>query len=102
MLTGRTVQQRRILGTIEELLNVLGSLEVHGIAVDKIVVATPADRLSPTPFDVLSEVEKSSDIVVRFLSERLGLEDPSRMDAVAVGDAGTVARQAQVTAAVPH
>src|SRR5262249_41314021 len=79
MLRGRAIHQKPVLGTIEELHNVLGSLEVHGIAVDRIFVATAADRLSPCALATLSEVEKSSDIVVHFLWERLGFEDPSRM-----------------------
>jgi len=102
MLRGRAVQQRRILGTIEELHNVLGSLEVHGIAVDRIVVATAADRLSPRALDTLLEVEKSSDIVVHFLSERLGFEDSYRMPSVVSGREGTTAHREQAVASVPH
>ena len=45
--------------------------------VDKIVVATAADRLRPRALETLLEVEKSSDIVVQFLAERLGFEDSS-------------------------
>src|SRR6266496_1258736 len=102
MLRGRAVQQRRILGTIEELHNVLDSLEVHGIAVDRIVVATAADRLSPRALDTLLEVEKSSDIVVHFLSERLGFEDSYRMPSVVSGREGTTAHREQAVASVPH
>jgi len=75
MLRGRTLQQKPILGTPEELLTVLASLEVHGVAIDRIVVATTADRLSARALEILLEVEKTSDIVVQFLSERLGFED---------------------------
>jgi lipopolysaccharide/colanic/teichoic acid biosynthesis glycosyltransferase len=82
MLRGRAIQQRPILGTIEELPNVLGSLEVHGVTIDRIVVATTADRLSPRALESLLEVERSSDIVVQFLSERLGFEDLSRTSSV--------------------
>src|SRR5262249_2204073 len=57
--------------------DILRSLEVHGVAVNKIVVATAADRLQPRSLESLFEVEKSSDIVLQFLSERLGLEDVS-------------------------
>jgi lipopolysaccharide/colanic/teichoic acid biosynthesis glycosyltransferase len=82
MLRGRTLQQKPILGTTEELLTVLASLEVHGIAVDRIVVATTASRLSSRALEILLEMEKSSDIAVQFLSERLGFEDPFRMPSV--------------------
>ena len=76
-MRGRAIQQKPILGTVEELQNILQSLEVHGIAVDRIVVATAADRLRPRSLETLLEVEKSSNIVVHFLSERLGFEDCS-------------------------
>jgi lipopolysaccharide/colanic/teichoic acid biosynthesis glycosyltransferase len=103
MLQGRAIQQKPVLGTIEDLHNVLGSLEVHGIVVDRIVVATAADRLSPRALDTLLEVEKSSDIVVHFLSERLGFEDPSRLPPVILGqeDANTAPGEPAL-ASVPH
>src|SRR5262249_50256049 len=66
-LRGRTLQQKPILGPTEELLTILASLEVHGVAIDRIVVATTADRLSARALEILLEVEKSSDIVVQFL-----------------------------------
>src|SRR5262249_29673406 len=74
-MRGRTIQQKPILGTVQQLQNVLQSLEVHGVAVNRIVVATAADRLHPLSRKTLFEVEKSSDIVVQFLSEQLGFED---------------------------
>src|SRR5262249_26972143 len=61
-------------GTIEELRSILQSLEIHGVAVDRIVVATPADRLEPRSLTSLFELEKSSNIIVQFLSERLGFD----------------------------
>jgi lipopolysaccharide/colanic/teichoic acid biosynthesis glycosyltransferase len=77
-LRGRTVQQAPILGTTEELHTVLPSLEVHGVTVDRIVVAATTDQLSARALEILLEVERSSDIVVQFLSERLGFEDATR------------------------
>jgi len=74
-MRGRAIQQKPILGTVKELWDILQSLEVHGISVDRIVVATPADRLLPDALKTLLDLEKSSDIVVHFLSERLGFED---------------------------
>jgi lipopolysaccharide/colanic/teichoic acid biosynthesis glycosyltransferase len=74
-MRGRAIQQKPVLGSVEELQEILHSLEVHGVAVDKIIVATAADRLRPPALDKLLEIEKSSDIVVQFLSERLGFDD---------------------------
>jgi lipopolysaccharide/colanic/teichoic acid biosynthesis glycosyltransferase len=76
-MRGRTIQQKPVLGTIEELHEILQSLEIHGVAVDRIVVAIPSDRLRPHALDSLLDVEKTSNIVVDFLSERLGFEGVS-------------------------
>jgi lipopolysaccharide/colanic/teichoic acid biosynthesis glycosyltransferase len=76
---GRTIQQNPILGSIGELPEILQSLEVHGIFVNRIVVAIAAYRLSPRALQILLEVEQSSEIVVQFLSERLGLEQSSTL-----------------------
>ena len=77
-MRGRAIQQKPVLGTIEELPEILQSLEVHGVIVDRIVVATAADRLPPRALETLLEAEKSSSIVVQFLSEQLGFEDSSK------------------------
>jgi lipopolysaccharide/colanic/teichoic acid biosynthesis glycosyltransferase len=84
-MRGRAFQQKRILGTVEELQDILQTLEVHGVAVDRIVVATARDRLLPRALETLLEVEKSSNIVVHFLSERLGFEDSSQRSSVISG-----------------
>ena len=76
-MSGRAIQQKPILGTVEELQNILQSLEIHGVLVDRIVVATARDRLQPRALEALLEVEKSSNIAVHFLSERLGFQDSS-------------------------
>jgi lipopolysaccharide/colanic/teichoic acid biosynthesis glycosyltransferase len=71
-MRGRAIQQKPVLGTVEELKNVLQSLEVHGVAVDRIVVTIPADRMKPHCLHNLLEIEKTSDIAIQFLSECLG------------------------------
>jgi hypothetical protein len=67
---GRTIQKKRILGTVEELPDVLTSL--HGVTVDRIVVAIAPDRLPGRAMEILLDIEQSSDIAVHFLSEMLG------------------------------
>jgi len=74
-MRGRVIQQKPVLGTVEELQDILQTLEVHGLAIDRIVVATAADQLRPRSLETLLEVENASDIFVQFLSERLGFED---------------------------
>jgi lipopolysaccharide/colanic/teichoic acid biosynthesis glycosyltransferase len=73
-MRGRAIQQSPVLGTVEELQEILQSLEVHGVTVHRIVVTTAQDRLRPNSSETLLEVEKSSGIVVQFLSERLGFD----------------------------
>jgi lipopolysaccharide/colanic/teichoic acid biosynthesis glycosyltransferase len=84
-MRGRAIQQMPVLGAVEELQEILQSLEVHGVAVDRIVVTTSADRLQPGSLDKLLEIEKSSDIVVQFLSERLGFEGACQDEQVPSG-----------------
>jgi lipopolysaccharide/colanic/teichoic acid biosynthesis glycosyltransferase len=74
-MRGRTIHQKPILGAVDELPDILQSLEVHGVTVDRLIVATPTGRLSPRALKTLLDVENSSDIVVQFLSERLGFEN---------------------------
>jgi lipopolysaccharide/colanic/teichoic acid biosynthesis glycosyltransferase len=81
-MRGRAVQRKPVLGTVEELQEILQSLEVHGVVVDTIVVATAADQLRPRSRETLMEVERSSDIVIQFLSERLGFEGISQRPSV--------------------
>jgi lipopolysaccharide/colanic/teichoic acid biosynthesis glycosyltransferase len=80
-MRGRAILQKPVLGTVEELQDILQSLDIHGVAVDRIVVTSPADRLAPSTLENLSQVETSSAIIVQFLSERLGFgvvdESPS-------------------------
>jgi lipopolysaccharide/colanic/teichoic acid biosynthesis glycosyltransferase len=77
-LRGRVIHKKPILGTIEDLWDILQSLEVHGVTIDRIVVATPGERLRPQALKILLDLEKSSDIAVHFLSERLGFDNLSR------------------------
>jgi lipopolysaccharide/colanic/teichoic acid biosynthesis glycosyltransferase len=85
-MRGRAIQQKPILGTVEELPDILQSLEVHGVAIDRIVVTTPPDRLQPCSLDKLLEIEKLSDIVVQFLSERLGFEGVPQSRSILSGE----------------
>jgi lipopolysaccharide/colanic/teichoic acid biosynthesis glycosyltransferase len=100
-LRGRTVQQKPILGAIEELVTVLTSLEVHGVTIDRIVVATTAGRLSARALEALSEIENGSEIIVQFLSERLGFEDAVGMPLVFCDRERMIQRQQALTSA-PH
>jgi len=97
-MRGRAIQQKPVLGTIEELQDILETLDVHGVAIDRIVVTTPADRLQPRSLKTLFELEKSSNIIVQFLPERLGFEGVYQMPSVPSHERRAVASEQQVIA----
>jgi lipopolysaccharide/colanic/teichoic acid biosynthesis glycosyltransferase len=95
-LRGRVVHKKPILGTIGELWKVLESLEVHGVLINRIVVAMPAQKLSAHALKILMDLEISSDIVVEFLSERLGFETLAKVPSTSPIRAGTHSQAAFV------
>jgi lipopolysaccharide/colanic/teichoic acid biosynthesis glycosyltransferase len=72
-LRGRSLRFHEVLGTPEELLQVVNRLEVHGVALDRIVVMQSAEELSRRARDALLTVEQSTAIRVDWLVESLGL-----------------------------
>jgi len=97
-MRGRAIQQKPILGTVEELSDVLQALEVHGVAADRIVVTIPQDRIKPHSLQSLLEIEKTWDIAIEFLPERLGLEGEPQGRSVVPGQ---VRNSAPAQRAVP-
>lgn len=71
--SGRLLQQSRILGTPEEIADVLRTLDVHGVSVDRVVVMMPFARLSAAAQQALLEIEKTSSIHLDLFAERIGL-----------------------------
>ena len=49
--TGRLVQRHKILGSAEQIANVLLDLEVHGVPVSRVVVTVPFGELTPEARD---------------------------------------------------
>jgi lipopolysaccharide/colanic/teichoic acid biosynthesis glycosyltransferase len=74
--TGRLVQQHKILGAPEEVANVLQDLEVHGVSVDRIVVASAFEHLSSNAQKALLEIEQTSDIKLELFAEWTKLDVP--------------------------
>jgi lipopolysaccharide/colanic/teichoic acid biosynthesis glycosyltransferase len=75
--TGRFMQQYRILGVPDDIDGILKTLEVHGITVNRIVITTPFDALSPAAQEALLTIEKTSDTQLDFFAERLGFAERS-------------------------
>jgi lipopolysaccharide/colanic/teichoic acid biosynthesis glycosyltransferase len=70
---GRLFHTHPILGTPDELRTVLQRLEMHGVFINKIVVATPVARLSSEAQQALSRIAAQSDIIVDYFAERIAL-----------------------------
>jgi lipopolysaccharide/colanic/teichoic acid biosynthesis glycosyltransferase len=70
---GRFVRGHPILGTPEQIADTLRVLEIHGVFVDRIVVATAFEKLSSQAQDALLDIEKTTNISLEFLIEQMGL-----------------------------
>jgi len=78
-LRGRSLRLHKVLGRPEELPQVMAQLEVHGIALERIVVTQAFEELSRQAQDALLAVEQGSSVKVDWLIESLGLtESPAR------------------------
>jgi lipopolysaccharide/colanic/teichoic acid biosynthesis glycosyltransferase len=60
------------LGTPDELPQVIANLQVHGITVERVAVMQPMSRLSVLARDALLALERTSEVQVDWLIERLG------------------------------
>ena len=76
-LRGRRLRQYEILGTPEELPQILARLEVHGVIIERIVVMQPLRELSGPAAQAVLAVERGSGVQVDWMLERLGL-DPAQ------------------------
>lgn len=72
--TGRLVQQHEVLGRPEEVVSVLQDLELHGVFVNQIVLATAFTKLTPDARQALLEIQKSANVKLLFFAETLGLD----------------------------
>jgi lipopolysaccharide/colanic/teichoic acid biosynthesis glycosyltransferase len=73
--SGRLLQQHRILGVPEEIDAIIKTLDVHGMAVSRIIVTTGFAKLSPAAQRALLDIEKTSDVRLDLFAERIGLAE---------------------------
>ncbi|CAA2141150.1 sugar transferase [Hyphomicrobium sp. ghe19] len=71
---GRLVLRHQILGTPENVVEVVQRLSVHGVAINRLVITQAFDALAQEVRDALLHLEKTTIIVVDFIGERLGFE----------------------------
>ncbi|HEV2042296.1 MAG TPA: hypothetical protein VGT81_20020, partial [Casimicrobiaceae bacterium] len=70
---GRSVHGHPILGTAEQIAGALRGLEIHGVFVERIVVATTFEQLSPQARAALLDIKKTTNINLDFLIDHIGL-----------------------------
>ena len=71
---GRLVATHPVLGVPEDIEAILDSLEVHGLIIDRIVIAAPFLTLTALAREGLLRVERSRSLMLQFLVEDLGLD----------------------------
>lgn len=76
---GRLAASYPILGLADDVERVLQDLELHGTAIDRIVVTTTLSALSPAARAALLRIESGTPTRLEFLTENLGLEDGDRL-----------------------
>lgn len=80
---GLSVHSHPVLATPEKVVSALRRLELHGVFVDRILVAAPRDNLSFTAQDALSQIQETTIIRIEYLAERMGLQPLPARPAVA-------------------
>jgi lipopolysaccharide/colanic/teichoic acid biosynthesis glycosyltransferase len=109
---GTSLISHPVLGGPEEIAEILRRLEVHGVFVDRIVVAVPFAELADEARAALLGIEAEAPITLEFLDQTLGLDhrpppeaplapeprpDPGRRgDAAALVPAGSAASSPNV------
>ena len=80
---GLSVHSHPVLGTHEEIASTLRRLELHGVFVDRILVAAPRDDLSVPVREALSQIQETTTIDIEYLAERIGIQSPPAGSAAA-------------------
>ena len=74
---GRLVSRYPILGVADDVESIIDKLEVHGVNVDRIVVAVPFRSLSFETKEALTRLERRRCVSLQHLCEIVGLEEDS-------------------------
>ena len=77
-MRGRFMRMHKVLGRPENVQKILSELDLHGVAVERIIVMQPFEQLSKDAREALLAVERSSSIEVDWLVEILGLRGGGR------------------------
>lgn len=78
---GRTLRGIPVAGSIAALSAIADEYDVHGVAIDRILVAIPRHRLTPAHAAILAVECARLHIEPEFLEERMGLAAPAQRSA---------------------
>jgi lipopolysaccharide/colanic/teichoic acid biosynthesis glycosyltransferase len=79
---GLTMHSYPVLGTPEQVASAIRRLELHGVFVDRILVALPRDDLSVAAHEALAQIQETTTIGLEYLAEQMGIQS-SPVDSVA-------------------
>jgi len=92
-LHGRKIDGHAVLGAPRDIASIVDQFFVHGVIIERIVVAEPMEALSPESRDAILQLRWTSDIELDFLPERLVNGEPRAM--ISNGDSTLDHGQAQ-------
>lgn len=82
---GRVLRSRKILGPPEAIEDVLHELSIHGVGVDRVVLASPLGQLSPKAREALQNLETCARIRIDCLATRYGMNGDASAPKIFVG-----------------
>jgi len=74
--TGQIFRSYRVLGGPEEIDSVIRELEVHGVSIQRVVVAVDFDLLSEPARNAILALGSDTPVRIDFFAERLGFAEP--------------------------
>jgi lipopolysaccharide/colanic/teichoic acid biosynthesis glycosyltransferase len=87
---GRALSGVQVLGTPQELDTIVGEFAVHGVHIDRVILAGDSDLLSSAALHDVERVCKKRHLELSYLPRMLGLteEGSSRLEVVVAADSG--------------
>ena len=74
---GRLVADHPVLGAPTDIERILDRLEVHGVTIDRIVIASPSHALTALDRESLAKASRSRGIALQSLADAFGLDGTS-------------------------
>jgi FlaA1/EpsC-like NDP-sugar epimerase len=71
---GRLVATNKVLGTPEDLQQVVFDLKISGVELDKNIITAPVSHITSEGHRAISEMQNTGAVEIIYLSERLGFE----------------------------